>query len=230
MSPDRDIPSARSILAGIPYFESLDPDALHTLERAAVGRVYGPGQIVFLEGEPSAGLYIVEEGWLKAVKISPGGREQVLRFVGPGEIFSEISVLLETPNAATMIALERAKVWIVQREVVLQLLDEYPRLARLLAQSLAERMLYIIQLVEDLSLRTVEARLARLLLEGARGDTVRRRRWTTQAEMAARMGTVPDVLNRALRALVEEGLIQVDRHQIQILDRNRLAARAEGSE
>ncbi len=86
--------------------------------------------------------------------------------------------------------------------------------------------MYLLSLVEDLSLRTVEARLARLLLEQSRGGTVQRRRWATQSEMAARLGTVPDVLNRALRSLVDEGLIQVERHQIQILDLQGLEARA----
>jgi len=79
-------------------------------------------------------------------------------------------------------------------------------------------------LVADLSLHTVTARLARLLLEQAEGDVLHRHSWATQAEMAARLGTVPDVLSRALRGLVEAGLIQVQRHQIQILDRQGLAA------
>jgi len=61
-------------------------------------------------------------------------------------------------------------------------------------------------------------------LEQAEGDVLHRRSWATQAEMAARLGTVPDVLSRALRGLVEAGLIQVQRHQIQILDRQGLAA------
>lgn len=109
---------------------------------------------------------------------------------------------------------------------MLRLLDERPHLARGVVQSLAQRMLYLLSLVEDLSLRSVEERLARLLLAQATDDTVVRRRWTTQAEMASRLGTVPDVLNRALRVLAEEGLIQVKRQQICILDRPRLAARA----
>jgi len=75
--------------------------------------------------------------------------------------------------------------------------------------------------------RSVEERLARLLLAQASEDTVSRQRWTTQAEMASRLGTVPDVLNRAL---VEEGLIQVERRRIRILDRPRLAARAGSAE
>ena len=80
--------------------------------------------------------------------------------------------------------------------------------------------------MEDLSLRSVTARLARLLAENAREDIVPRRRWATQTEMANRLGTVPDVLNRALRTLVAEGLIEVDRQKIRICDRAGLERRA----
>ena len=76
-------------------------------------------------------------------------------------------------------------------------------------------------------LRSVEARLARLLLEQAEGESVQRRRWATQSEMASRLGTVPDVVNRALRKLAEQGLIHVERHQIQILDQEGLQAVAQ---
>ena len=64
--------------------------------------------------------------------------------------------------------------------------------------------------------------LARLLLEQSSTDVPMRRRWATQTEMAARFGTVPDVRNRVLRSLSEEGLIQIQQHQIQTLDRKGL--------
>ena len=91
---------------------------------------------------------------------------------------------------------------------------------------MGERIADLVQMVADLSLLTVEARLARLLLEHAEGEVVKRRRWSTQDEMAARLGTVPDVLNRALRGLVEADLIRVERRQIQILDPAGLSAKA----
>jgi CRP/FNR family transcriptional regulator len=91
-------------------------------------------------------------------------------------------------------------------------------------QALAERVQHLMAQVEDLSLRPVDARLARFLLEAAQEGSVTRRRWETQAELAARLGTVPNVLNRALRQLEEAGLIRVDRRSIQILDEDELAS------
>jgi len=213
------------VLSAAPYFAVLDAPTLEAIAGAAVRRDYQAGQVVFLEGEPCVGLYIVQEGWLKAIKLSPDGREQILHVVGPGEVFNAISVFVGSPNPATVVALEPAAVWLIQRETMLRLLDQHPDLARAVIQNLAERVLHLVELVEDLSLRTVETRLARLLLGEATGETLQRRRWATQSEMAARLGTVPDVLNRALRALVEAGLIEVERHQIRILDREALEAK-----
>ena len=185
------------------------------------------GQVVFLEGEQNVALYIVYSGWLKAVKMSPDGREQVLHFIGPGEVFNAISVFVEAANPATVIALEPTTVWVIQQNVMLELLDDHPELARIIIRRLAKRVQQLIGMVEDLSLRTIEARLARYLIEQSTEEQLQRPRWATQAEMANRLGTVPDVLNRALRSLAKDQLIQVKRHQIQILDYAGLAAKAE---
>jgi CRP-like cAMP-binding protein len=217
---------AISVLSAVPYFAEAEATTLLGVAQAAICRHYEGGEMVFLEGERCAGLYVVQEGWLKSVKMSPAGREQVVRFVGPGEAFNELGVLADAPNQVTVIALEPCAVWLIRREALLALLETDRRLARIITQNLARRALHLMSLVEDLSLRSVEARLARLLLEQARETTLHRRPWATQAEMAARLGTVPDVLNRALRKLADEGFIRVARHQIQVLDREALEAKA----
>ncbi|RLC73838.1 MAG: Crp/Fnr family transcriptional regulator [Chloroflexi bacterium] len=219
-------PTAAKVLSAVPYFAELDSATLKTIAQAAVRRDYKAGQVVFGAGEPCAGLCVVQEGWLKAIKLSADGREQVLRVVGAGETFGEMSVFADKPNPATVVALEPATVWIIQRDAMLRPLDRHPAMARVILQNMAERVLHLVTLVEDLSLRTVEARLARLLLERAAEGTLHRRRWATQAEIAARLGTVLVVLNRALHGLAAEGLIEVERHQIRIVDREGLETRA----
>jgi len=209
------------ILTRVPYFGGLDPEILTAIAQVAEHRAYDRDQVVFMEGDPGAGLYIVEHGWFKVVKISLDGREQAIHFLGPGEAFNAMSVFTETPNPATVIALEPSTALLVRRDAMIRLLDAHPRLARIMIQKLAARVQHLITLVEDLSLRTVEARMARMLLaRGRQGEdqTVSRRRWATQNEMAARLGTVPDVVSRTLRKLASEGMIEVSRHQIKILD------------
>jgi len=96
---------------------------------------------------------------------------------------------------------------------------------------LGERVLHYIRLVEDLSLRSVESRLASTLLRNAElheGQLiVPRREWTTFDEMAVRLGTVRDVLSRTLHMLENEGVLKVERREIILLDPKGLAARGE---
>lgn len=201
------------------FFAGLAAPALQALADQAVWRDYGSGEVIFLEGERSTGLYVLQAGWLKIVKVSPDGREQILRFLEPGEAFNALALFADQLNPATAIALEPAGVWLLRREAVLNLLRQRPDFAERLLAAMAGHLVALVKLVEDLSLRPVTGRLARLLLEQAEGDVLRRPRWYTQAELAAQLGTVPDVVQRALNGLAAGGLITVERHQILIRDR-----------
>jgi CRP-like cAMP-binding protein len=210
-------------LGVISLFQGLDDSILRELAEGARWREYAEGEIVVLEGEIVASLYFLQTGWLKVVKTSPSGREQILRFLEPGDTFNEIGVFTDQPMPATAIALEPAGVWLIPRGVLNRLLAEHPTFSQHVIASMAKRMMYLVGLVTDLSLRPVMGRLARLLLEGATDDVLHRPDWYTQAELAARLGTVPDVVQRALRSLENDGLIAVERRQIRILDPITLA-------
>jgi CRP/FNR family transcriptional regulator len=209
-------------MRSVPLFTGLDEATLQELARGASRREYQANEMVVLEGEALPGLFYLEYGWLKVVKISPSGREQTLRFLEPGETFNEIGVFTNQPNPATAIALEPAGIWMIRREALLHLLQTRPDFAQHIIAKMAERMLYLVSLVTDLSLRPTIGRLARLLLEDASDGILHRPRWYTQAELAARLGTVPDVVQRALRSLENDRLISVEKHQIRILDRQAL--------
>ncbi|MBZ0300162.1 MAG: Crp/Fnr family transcriptional regulator, partial [Anaerolineae bacterium] len=138
-------------LTAVPYFADVDAALVAMIAGQTIRQEYDTGQVVFLEGEQEVSLYIVQQGWLKAVKISPDGREQVLHFIGPGEVFNAIGVFVESTNPATVIALEPATVWVIPQNVILKLLDDYPELARVVIQRLAGRVQQLIAMVEDLS-------------------------------------------------------------------------------
>jgi len=217
---------AAKILSLVPSFTGMESSALEEIANITSRRTYSEEQIVFLEGDPCEGIYVVEKGWLKSVKISQTGREQVVRFVGPGEMFNELAVFTGGKNRITVQTLEPVTLWIIERYQLLELLDHHLALSRMVIENLSHRVLHLMRLVEDLSLRSVQSRLARLLCEREDKSDVHRRRWSTQAEMASHLGTVPDVLNRALRSLADEGLIEIDRHKIKIIDRQRLEEKA----
>ena len=209
-----------------PLFNGVSSAALQQLAQSAVWREYAAGEVVFLEGETAPGLYLLQFGWLKVVVSSPEGREQVLLYLAAGEIFNPIGAFTDRPNPATAIALEPAGVWVLEREAMARLLRDWPDLSQRVIKNMAERLIHLTALVEDLSLRSVSGRLARLLLESAEADVLPRPRWYTQAELAARLGTVPDMVGRALRRLAEQGYIEVDRQQFRILDASGLQREA----
>jgi CRP-like cAMP-binding protein len=209
-------------LSAVPLFSELTTPVLEEIKRATKLKHHRTGETILLQGEPCVGVYIVKEGWLKGIITSPLGREQIIRLLGPGEVFNEIGLLTDGRNDVTVLTLEDSSLWIVERETMLRLMDENPTLNRAINKNLAEGSLKLLKLVEDLSLRTVKSRMARILLENAVEGVINRRRWMTQTEMAARLGTVLDVVNRTLNSLENAGLIFVRRNDIQIMDRKRL--------
>ncbi len=220
-----DLDTLAAKLLSLPMLQGLDPASLAQLVRSAIRRAYEPGGMIFLEGDTAAALYFVDTGWVKIVKTAPDGREQILYFLGPGELFGGIGVFVQRPAPATAIALEATSIWILPRAALQQILIVKPEMALAVIEFLAGRIAELTDMVAALSLHTVTHRLARVLLEQTEDDVIYRRRWATQAEMAAHLGTVPEVLNRSLRSLVEEELIEFSRHQIRILDRPGLAAK-----
>jgi len=225
-----DISKALPDLQKIPWLGVLDQSGWDDLLAATHLHSYNPGEVIFLEGDLSSAFYVVHRGWVKVVKLSGEGREQILDFIGAGQPINIAVVFAEQPYPATLIALEACQLWAIDQAALLALLDRYPAMARRVIQTLAGRLLHTISLIEDLSLRSVTARLAKILLMQlgeSEQPVIARRRWATQAEIAARLGTVPDVINRALRNLADEGLIEVDRHQIVILDRADLETKAQ---
>ncbi len=216
-----------SILSKVSYFSHLPQEDILAIQKNALKRNFQAEQIVVMEGENNGGLYVVESGWLKVSKMSMSGREQVLNFLGPGDVFNAIAVFTDHPNQASVIALEDSTVWWIDQNTITTLIQTHPALAKQVIADLASRILHLIGLVEDLSLRTIESRLARILLQSMENSQVTRQKWATQNEMAARLGTVPDVLNRALRKFVDEGIIDLKRHQIRILDIDALKLKIE---
>lgn len=213
-------------LMSFEFLKGLPKKNVRELAGSAAWKIYEPGTIIFWEGDIETNLFYLQYGWLKVIKSGPDGREQILRFLGPGEIFNEIGVFAKRPNPATAMALEESGIWLIPRTALEQILFTHPHTALQIMENMAERFTSLVTLTVDLSLRTVEARLAKMLLEQAEGDIIPRYRWATQNELAAHLGTVPDVLSRILREFSKAGLVEIDKQEFRILNRSGLEERA----
>ncbi len=212
-------------------FSALPGDVQEALFALAVPRRYETGEVVYLAGEKAEWFYILESGWIKATRMTREGREQGLRFMQPVELFGDVAVFSGTAYPGDVTALEAVTVWALPGQGFRDLMRRYPDLSQAVIHSLSRRILYYVDLVADLSLKSVEARLAGTLLQHAQYRDgqwfVPRRGWTTFDEMAVRLGTVRDVLRRASKVLEAEGLIRVEKQAIRLLDPKALETRAE---
>ncbi len=209
------------LLRSVPYFASLDETVLKAVAGRAIRRHYDKAQIVFLEGDPCAGLCIVEKGRIRLFKVSRNGREQVVKVLAGGEFFNEVAVLDGGPNPVSAMAALETTLWIIDRESMLELLASHTALALGVIENLAAHARHLVSLVEDLSLRTVSGRLAKLLLAQATASAEVPLRMTQQ-EMAGQLGTVREVIGRALHRFEDQGYIRFDRHRLIILDQEGL--------
>jgi CRP/FNR family cyclic AMP-dependent transcriptional regulator len=216
---------ALGLMHSVPYFARLDTAAMEAAAARAISRNYGRGAVIFLEGDPCAGLHVIEEGRVKLYKVSAEGREQVVKLLGPGEFFNEVAVFDGGPNPVSAMAALDATLWVIDCASMRELVSRFPALAAAVVENLAARSRHLLSLVEDLSLRTVSARLAKLLLSQAKTGGAAPR-LTSQQEMAAQLGTVREMVGRVMRTFEDEGFIRLDRHRIVILDREGLEREA----
>ena len=133
-----------------PYFAPLQDHELGELARTLVERSFQKDQVIFLEGEPSQGLYIVRAGSVKIYQLSPEGREQILTFVQAGGSFNEVAVFDGGPNPANVSAAEETALWVVPRAAIMDLIEHRPAVALAIIQNLGTRLRHLVGLVEDL--------------------------------------------------------------------------------
>jgi CRP/FNR family transcriptional regulator, cyclic AMP receptor protein len=228
-TPVLDTVRARKTLSTVRHVANLPDDILDSLVRLMSPCQFNAGHVICIEGEPGEKVYILEKGWVKAVRTAVDGREQATIFMHDGELFGDEAVFTGTPYPVTVIALENITAWAIEGPALCKLAQTHPALAMAVIRHLAERVMYFIQLVEDLGLRNVQARVAHTLLLHAglkEGQlVVPRKAWTTLDEMAIRLGTVRDVLSRTINALEADGILRMERTRIVILDPQKLLER-----
>jgi len=212
----------KSLLRSVPYFRGLDDSALESIAKVIMPCRYKANEPIFWEDDANAGLHLVVKGLCKVYRISEGGREHVLATLGPGDSCNEVPAVDGGPNPANFAAIEDSTVWVISGEALTDLRQQYPELNEIIINNLAMRCRQLVQRVYNLSFLSVTGRLAAFLIQQTdEGDQLSRRQWT-QDEIAAHLGTVREMVGRAFRELQYAELIAIDRHRIEILDREGL--------
>ena len=217
------------LLAESPVFHDL-PEAHRTaLARWVSLRIFAPGEYLFHQDSPAEGFYLILKGGVKIHRIGPDGREQVLHFLGVGEMVGEVPVFEAGDYPASADATGQVQALWIPAVGFHRAVRENPRILLGMLAVLSRRLRGFVALIDDLALKDVSARLAKYLMDrSARSQADVVELETTKAVLAARLGTIAETLSRTLRKMQQRGVIAVRGRSIWIVDHDRLAALAAG--
>lgn len=212
------------VFSGLSHAEQLEVARFaHPVQRAR-------GEIVVRPGEASSRLLVVHRGRVKISHVSPGGQEQLLRVLEPGDFIGETAFLTGAPPEYTATALAPVEMCVFDHADLAALVRTYPSIAVRMLEAVTRRLDATERMLGQTSL-DVEARLAAYLLDLPA-------RWhdgvgtvelpLAKRDVAALLGTTPETLSRRLAALADAGLVRLDGRRIDILDADALTVRGGG--
>ena len=229
-------PAVLPILQKVPLFADLTETELKYISERAVPRQFSPGELIFSEGDPCAGLFVVESGKVRIFKSSPAGREQVLAIEAPPSSIAELPVFDGGKYPASAAAVGNASLLFISRQDFHSLCLVHPQVALKVLRVVGRRLRMLVGIIEELSFTTVRARLISLLLRLARqqGRSLEQGIELTlpasNQELAAQIGTVRELVSRNMSRLQAEGLIHLDARTVTIRDVEALKSQLEGEE
>ncbi len=216
-------------IRSVPLFAGLDDGQVGRIRAIARAVEAGRRDVLFREGEPVEGLFVLLSGRVKIYQLSPDGKEHILHVVRPGQTFAEAAVFMPGGYPAYAEALQKSRALLLPKTPFLDLLREEPAISLQIIASLSRYLKQFADRIEDLSLKDVSARLARWFLATAREKG--RDFWDleiTKGELASQIGTVSETLSRTLRKFQDAGWLQVRGRFVKILDKAALEGVSQG--
>ncbi len=215
------------IISKIAPFANLEKRYIDRIVKGSLEKRYARGEAVFTQGEECDGFYIVKSGEVKIYKLSSEGREQVLAMFKEGDFFGIVPLFDGGPypaNAETCVDSTLIK---IGKTSFLEIVKENPAISLNILPKISKRTRAFTSAVENLSLKDVKGRLLSFILDEAekRGKKTERGikidLGMTHEEIAARLGTVREVITRSLSKLQKEGRLRIENGMIFITGRDR---------
>lgn len=226
---------AAEILRRVPIFADLTDTELNFLSERAVSRKFEPGELMFHEGGPCAGLFVIETGNVRIFKTSAGGREQVLAIDGPGSSVAELPVFDGGNYPASAAAVNEVNALFVSKQDFHSMCLVHPQVALKVLRLVGSRLRKLVAIIEELSFTTVRSRLISLLVKLAREQAKPNGPVTitlpsSNQELAAHIGTVRELVSRNMSRLQAEGLIKLDGREVTIPNLKALSEQLENAD
>ena len=205
-------------------FSGLSAEDLEAIASFAVLLNLERGAYLFRQGESSAGFYVVQRGAINVHRVSPAGKEQVIHVFRMGESFAEAALATPTGYPADARAVEASTVLLIPKAPILGLIGRRPDLALRMLGSMSQHLRVVVGMLDDLTLKDVETRLANWLLRHAKGRAGPLQLPGTKRVLAAELGTSSETLSRTFAALRDRKLITVTGNTITLRDPEGLQA------
>ena len=227
--------NAIDTLRQVAMFADLSETELQFLAERAVPREYDAGEQIFFEGEPCAGLFVVETGAVKIFKSSASGREHVLSVEGPGSSVAELPVFDGGNYPASTVAAQSTRLLFISKQDFHSLCLAHPKVALKVLKVVGARLRRLVGIIEELSFTTVRSRLisflVRLAQEGKKTTRgIEAALPASNQELASHIGTVRELVSRNLSRLQAEGLITIEGKTLIIPDLSKLRGELESAE
>jgi CRP/FNR family transcriptional regulator len=207
------------LLDRFPVFAGLRTDEINaTLAEAPL--VHAPaGTVLFDAKQPCRGFPLLLEGTVRVSKAAPNGREILLYRVDPGQgcVLSGGCLLGHSDYSARGIAETDVTLIIIPPGAFQQLLLGYEPFRRFVFGMYGDRLAEVMELVEEVAFRKLDARLAQLLVH--RGPVLE----TTHQGLADELGSVREIVSRLLRSFEERGWVKLERERVTVLDPKSLS-------
>ena len=208
------------LLGANPFFAGLGPEALDAVAALCVTKSFAAGETLFLKGDPGDALYAVRRGQIRIATGTDDGRRLTLNLLGSGDVFGEVALLDGRSRTADAVAAEAAELFMVRRRDFLDLLERRPAVAIRLIEFLCERIRWMSERMEEAVLMPLPARLSKRLL--ALAEDYGTELQVSQEELAVFVGSTRESVNRQLQTWRRQGIVELGRSRIRILDRGGL--------
>jgi CRP/FNR family transcriptional regulator len=210
-------------LRNVPQFNDLPYDAILRIVNFGQIKHFTRGETIIHEEEPCAGMFVLVEGGVNLCKFGPEGQTSILATLSPVIMFNEVAVLDGGPNPVSAVASSDILVWHISHADFQKILLSYPQVGIALLGILARRNRLLIAHYDDLSFRTVQARLAKHLIDISQQGNITINRSDHPAKIiAARIVTTPEAVSRTLKVFKLDEIISCTRSEINIKDLKRL--------
>ena len=216
------------VLASCSFFSHVDDASRRRLARMAVLRDFRKGEVIFRDGEPAPGVFIVASGLVRVYKLAPTGKEHVLHLASPGMTFAEVAVLGDFPCPAFAETLEETTCLLLPIEPFTKALREDHRLCLQILSGMAMWVKSLVSLLEGIVLRDALGRVAGYLLQAQADQGSMISLPGLKRHVASHLNLTSETLSRTLRQLREERLISEDENGLVIEDTRELRRVAEG--